>query len=170
MRLRTIGLAALVLAIVGTAAFFIWRSTWMRDVDLTPREAFTSGSIGTELVPKKVFDVLPELFPDQFQPAGAGAGDWVDQFGFIRREEADSSYGLPVGFEAARFNVCRWISADNRADLDQFVTAKFGDIARDLDGDVVFLASDGFSLNYEAERWPAIKFAHVKEYHAVKAA
>ena len=88
----------------------------------------------------------------------------------VLKERLKSEYGLPVGFEAARFNVCRWISADNRADLDKFVTAKFGDIARDLDGDVVFLASDGFSLNYEAERWPAIKFAHVKEYHAVKAA
>lgn len=95
-RLRTFGLAAGVLAIVGTAAFFVWRSTWTQDRDLTLREAFTAGSIGTELVPKVVFDVLPGLFPDQFQPAGPDAGDWVEQFGFIRGAP-DSEYGLPVG-------------------------------------------------------------------------
>ncbi|MBW8637994.1 peptide chain release factor 3 [Hoeflea sp. WL0058] len=88
----------------------------------------------------------------------------------VLKERLKSEYGLPVSFEAARFNVCRWISADRRADLEKFIDAKRGDIARDLDGDPVFLASDGFSLNYEGERWPDIKFVHVKEYHAVKAA
>ncbi|GKX33044.1 MAG: peptide chain release factor 3 [Rhizobiaceae bacterium MnEN-MB40S] len=88
----------------------------------------------------------------------------------VLKERLKSEYGLPVAFEAARFNVCRWISADRRADLEKFINAKRGDIARDLDGDPVFLASDGFSLNYEGERWPDIKFVHVKEYHAVKAA
>ncbi|MEO4044075.1 peptide chain release factor 3 [Hoeflea sp. CAU 1731] len=88
----------------------------------------------------------------------------------VLKERLKSEYGLPVSFEAARFNVCRWISADRRADLEKFISAKRGDIARDLDGDPVFLASDSFSLNYESERWPDIKFGHVKEYHAVKAA
>jgi peptide chain release factor 3 len=64
----------------------------------------------------------------------------------------------------ARFNVCRWISAADKAELERFINAKRGDIARDLDGDPVFLASDGFSLNYEAERWKAITFDEVKEY------
>lgn len=88
----------------------------------------------------------------------------------VLKERLRSEYGLPVSFEAARFNLCRWISADAEADIDKFIDAKRGDIARDLDGDAVFMAADGFSLNYEAERWPAIKFAHVKEYHAAKAA
>jgi len=88
----------------------------------------------------------------------------------VLKERLRSEYSLPVSFEMARFNLCRWISADTEADLDTFIDAKRGDIARDLDGDAVFMAADGFSLNYEAERWPAIRFAHVKEYHAVKAA
>ena len=88
----------------------------------------------------------------------------------VLRERLQVEYGLPVGFEPARFNVCRWISADDPADVDRFIDAKRGDIARDLDGDAVFMASDGFSLNYEAERWPAIRFAEVKEYHTQKAA
>jgi peptide chain release factor 3 len=79
-------------------------------------------------------------------------------------------YGLPVSFEMSRLSVCRWISADQPADLDKFLTARRGDIARDLDGDPVFLAQDGFSLRYESERYPAIKMVAIKEYHAFKAA
>ncbi len=55
-------------------------------------------------------------------------------------------------------------------DLDKFITARRGDIARDLDGDPVFLAQDSFSLRYEAERYPAIKMVAIKEYHVAKAA
>jgi len=50
----------------------------------TPREAFLSGSISAESMPLAVFHVLPDLFPDQMQPGGAAAGDWIDQFGFVR--------------------------------------------------------------------------------------
>ena len=88
----------------------------------------------------------------------------------VLKERLQAEYGLPVSFEMSRFSVCRWISADNAVDLDKFVTARRGDIARDLDGDPVFLAQDAFSLRYEAERYPAIKMAAVKEYHVAKAA
>jgi peptide subunit release factor RF-3 len=43
-------------------------------------------------------------------------------------------------------------------------------IARDLDGDPVFLAENAFSLNYEAERWKMIEMVAIKEYHVAKAA
>ena len=88
----------------------------------------------------------------------------------VLKERLMAEYGLPVSFEMSRFSVCRWISADNPADLDSFLSARRGDIARDLDGDPVFLAQDGFSLRYEAERSPAIKMVAIKEYHAAKAA
>lgn len=82
----------------------------------------------------------------------------------VLKERLAQEYGLPVGFEPARFTVCRWISADDRSEVDRFVEAHRGDIARDLDGDAVFLADSGFSLNYEAERWPAMRFETVKDY------
>jgi peptide chain release factor 3 len=88
----------------------------------------------------------------------------------VLKERLSAEYTLPVSFEMSRFSVCRWISADNEADLDKFVTARRGDIARDLDGDPVFLAQDAFSLRYEAERYPAIKMVAIKEYHVSKAA
>jgi len=64
----------------------------------------------------------------------------------------------------SRFSVCRWIGADTDAEVQRFVDAHRGDIARDLDGDPVFLAQHAFSLNYEAERWKDIGFAAVKDY------
>jgi peptide chain release factor 3 len=88
----------------------------------------------------------------------------------VLRERLLAEYGLPVDFEQARFSVCRWISANDPGELDRFVAAHRGDIARDLDGDPVFLAPHAFGLNYEAERWKAIRFEAVKDYQLQKAA
>ncbi|MDF1608345.1 peptide chain release factor 3 [Hoeflea sp. YIM 152468] len=88
----------------------------------------------------------------------------------VLKERLSGEYGLPVSFEMARFSICRWISAGDKNDLERFITSHRGDIARDLDGDPVFLASDQFSLNYEAERWKMIDMVAIKEYHVTKAA
>ncbi len=42
----------------------------------------------------------------------------------------------------SRFSICRWISADDKTELYRFMEAHRGDIARDLDGDPVFLAQN----------------------------
>ena len=88
----------------------------------------------------------------------------------VLKERLSAEYQLPVDFEVARFSVCRWISAANRLELQRFIEAHRGDIARDLDGDAVFLAQHAFSLNYEAERWKDIRFAAIKDYQVREAA
>ena len=80
------------------------------------------------------------------------------------KERLSAEYTLPVDFEMARFSVCRWIDADDPADVHRFIEAHRGDIARDLDGDPVFLAQHEFSLRYEAERWKDIRFETIKDY------
>jgi peptide chain release factor 3 len=87
----------------------------------------------------------------------------------VLKERLSGEYTLPVSFEQSRFNVCRWISADDRADLAKFIEAHRGDIARDLDGDPVFMAANGFMLNYEAERAPKLTFKTIKDYQVVRA-
>lgn len=82
----------------------------------------------------------------------------------VLTERLKVEYSLPVGFETARFTVCRWISAEDKDDLQKFIASHRAAIASDLDGDPVFLAENGFSLNYEAERAPKIKFATFKDY------
>jgi peptide chain release factor 3 len=110
-----------------------------------------------------------QLFqPDDGSPAIVGVVGALQLD--VLKERLSVEYGLPVDFEMSRFSVCRWISADDKGDLQRFVEAHRGDIARDLDGDPVFLAQHEFSLNYEAERWKAIRFAAIKDYQVREAA
>jgi len=88
----------------------------------------------------------------------------------VLAERLRQEYGMEASFEPARFSLCRWISADKAADLEEFVAAHKGDMARDLDNAPVFLAQNAFSLNYEAERWPQIRFAALKAYQPGQAA
>jgi peptide chain release factor 3 len=82
----------------------------------------------------------------------------------VLAERLESEYGLPISFEQSRFEVCRWVSCEDHAELDKFVAAYPSSIAADLDGAPVFLATSAFNLRYDQERWPKITFADVKDY------
>ena len=82
----------------------------------------------------------------------------------VLKERLLAEYGLPIDFDTTRFSVCRWVSAEDRAELDRFIAAHGSAIAPDLDGAPVFMATSPFSLNYEEERSPAIRFTDVKDY------
>jgi peptide chain release factor 3 len=79
-------------------------------------------------------------------------------------ERLNAEYGLPVSFEPSRFEVCRWVSAPDKAELERFVDAYPSSIASDLDDAPVFMASSAFNLRYEQDRWPKIAFTDVKDY------
>ena len=102
--LKAIQIIAITLAgtlLVGTFVFMFAESRWVDPNPTSPRDYFLHGSTGTELMPLAVFQVLPTLFPEQFQPAGNIAGDWIDQFGFVRGSP-DANYGLPYGINVSR--------------------------------------------------------------------
>lgn len=104
-----------------------------------------------------------QLFtPDDGSPAivGVVGALQID----VLTERLKIEYSLPVGFEMSRFSICRWITADDPAEVDRFIAAHRADIAHDLDNDPVYMAQNTFSLNYEAERWKAIRFEEVKDY------
>ncbi len=87
----------------------------------------------------------------------------------VLRERLQAEYSLPVSFEMSRFSICRWISAESPADLEKFIATHRGDIARDLDGDPVYLAQDGFSCATSGALSGG-QDGGVKEYHVAKAA
>jgi len=97
--LRPLLVAAAAAALVGAAALVAVEQTWDAPKHLSDPEAFREGTIGTEAVPLPVLQVLPGLFPEYFQPGGPDAGDWVAQFGLVRRDPRDP---LPVGFVVSR--------------------------------------------------------------------
>jgi peptide chain release factor 3 len=82
----------------------------------------------------------------------------------VLKQRLAAEYNLPIDFEAARFTVCRWVSAASASDLETFTNRHRGDMAADLDGAPVFMASSDFTLNYEIERAPKIAFSDVKDY------
>ena len=82
----------------------------------------------------------------------------------VLKERLQAEYGLPVDYDQTRFALCRWIAADDRAELDRFADAHNSAMASDLDGAPVFMAASPFSLQYEQERWKAVQFTDVKDY------
>ena len=73
-----------------------------------------------------------------------------------------NEYGLPIGFDPAPCDTIRWISAENRTDLDAFIARNKLQVARDLDEDPVFMAQSAFSLQWIEERSPEVKFTDIK--------
>lgn len=83
----------------------------------------------------------------------------------VLKARLNAEYGLSVDFEAAEFQLARWISSADRKALDAFVTANGSGIADDLDGDPVYLARNQFYLDHARERAAGIVFTDIKETH-----
>lgn len=56
-------------------------------------------------------------------------------------------YRVGVRFEDTDFTRTRWVTADNKEDLDAFVRANKSNIATDPDGRVIFMATGNWQLN-----------------------
>jgi peptide chain release factor 3 len=82
----------------------------------------------------------------------------------VLKERLQAEYGLPIDYDPIRFSLCRWVSADEPAELDRFAESHGSAMASDLDGAPVFMAASPFSLKYEEDRWTAVRFADVKDY------
>jgi cytochrome c5 len=92
-----------VVALVATAVWIRLENGWVKPVDRQPQDAFLHGTIGTELMPLPVVHVLPDMFPEHFLPGGPDAGDWVEQFGFLRDKDPSANQGLPIGFAITNY-------------------------------------------------------------------
>jgi len=88
----------------------------------------------------------------------------------VLRARLAAEYGLEVDWSPSEFQLARWISADDRKVLDQFVKGRSSSIAEDFDGAVVFMARSAFDLDYTGEHNPGISFTDVKDIHRRKPA
>jgi hypothetical protein len=100
--IRIVLVAGTVLVLVLTGLLLYREKGWAQPEFLGPREAFFDRTIGTEVIPLPVLQVLPELTRERkhFAPLGPDAGDWIEQFGFLRSKE---SKDLPVGFTLSHY-------------------------------------------------------------------
>ncbi len=78
-------------------------------------------------------------------------------------ERMKAEYGLEVIFETSPYQAARWISADNRADLEAFIEKSKMQMAEDVDGSPVFLGKSAWEIGYVQEKSPKIRFNTSKE-------
>ena len=78
----------------------------------------------------------------------------------VSRLEAE--YRVEAVLEAAPFDTARWLKGDEKA-LDSFVQFNRPNLAKDRDGDPVFLARSSWDVGYQQEKNPEITFNATKE-------
>jgi|CXWL01.1.fsa_nt_gi hypothetical protein len=101
-KLQILALALSGLVLAAAATFLILESTWAEPKELGVLDSFLLGTTGCEIMPLPALVALPKLFPEHFQPGGEAAGDWIDQFGFIRGTPGVNE-GLPQGFALSNY-------------------------------------------------------------------
>ncbi|MET0308331.1 MAG: peptide chain release factor 3 [Sphingomonas sp.] len=75
----------------------------------------------------------------------------------------DAEYKVAAGLEMAPFETARWISAEDPKDLQDFMALNRGAMAKDRDGNPVFLAKSAWEVGYIADRYAKVKFAATRE-------
>ena len=78
----------------------------------------------------------------------------------VARLEAE--YKVEAGLEAAPFDTARWLAGDEKA-LDEFEKFNRANLARDRDGDLVFMAKSVWDVGYQQEKNPELSFSATKE-------
>jgi len=78
----------------------------------------------------------------------------------VSRLEAE--YKVQAGLEAAPFATARWLKGPAAA-LESFEAFNRANLARDRDGDLVFMAKSPWDVGYQQERNPELAFSATKE-------
>ncbi|WP_213981089.1 peptide chain release factor 3 [Sphingomonas sp. dw_22] len=75
----------------------------------------------------------------------------------------DAEYKVAAGLEVAPFETARWVSAEDPAELKAFMELNRGAMAKDRDGNPVFMAKSAWEVGYIADRYAKVKFAATRE-------
>jgi peptide chain release factor 3 len=115
---------------------------------------------------RALVDLAEEGVTQVFRPLDGG--QWI--VGVVGPLQLDvlaariaAEYGIAAGFEAAPFETARWVSAEDPAALQRFVTRQRASLAEDRDGAPVFLARNAWDLNRTIEGWPGLRFSATRE-------
>lgn len=75
----------------------------------------------------------------------------------------EAEYKVAAALEMAPFETARWISSDDPAALKEFMELNRGAMAKDRDGNPVFMAKSTWEVGYIADRYSKVKFAATRE-------
>ncbi|MHA7820418.1 MAG: peptide chain release factor 3 [Erythrobacter sp.] len=73
-----------------------------------------------------------------------------------------AEYKVEAALEASPFATARWLKGEQKA-LDEFEGFNRANLARDRDGDLVFMAKSPWDVNYQVEKNPELTFSATKE-------
>ncbi|HEX2762854.1 MAG TPA: peptide chain release factor 3, partial [Allosphingosinicella sp.] len=101
-----------------------------------------------------------------FKPA-IGSAWIVGVVGALQLEVLETrmqaEYGLTLGFEPSPYDIARWISAEDPAELKRLVDTHRSSMAEDADQAPVLLIRNAWELGRFEQDWPKVKFASVRE-------
>ncbi len=75
-----------------------------------------------------------------------------------------AEYGVDAIFERAEINTARWVTCDDANVLNEFIRLNGSRLAKDVDGNLVYLAESRYNLNVVNDRYPKIQL-HVTREH-----
>ena len=73
-------------------------------------------------------------------------------------------YGAKVQFVSTNLYKACWISSDDQAKMNEFISSKMRHIARDKDGKLVFMAESKAWLQMVQDNFPEIQFHMTSEF------
>lgn len=76
----------------------------------------------------------------------------------------EHEYGAKCSFTPINYHIACWITSDDKNELDTFLKAKVGNIAKDKDDNLVFLAETPFLLQMAERDYPKITFHKTSEF------
>ncbi|MBT48285.1 MAG: peptide chain release factor 3 [Citromicrobium sp.] len=119
----------------------------------------------TKQLRKALDDLSEEGVIQVFYPE-LGANHIVGVVGQLQLEvlisRLQAEYKVEAALEPAPFATARWVKGDDKA-LEEFEKFNRANLAKDRDGDMVFLAKSPWDVNYQAEKNPDLKFSATKE-------
>ena len=75
----------------------------------------------------------------------------------------EQEYGAAVEFEAAPFEVARWVRSADAGLLKRLIDTHQAQSATDQDGAPVLLMRNAWDFDRLVREWPAVEFAAVRE-------
>ena len=75
----------------------------------------------------------------------------------------EAEYKVGTNHEPAPYDTARWLSSEDAGALKEFMDLNRGAMAKDRDGNPVFLAKSAWEVGYVADRYSKVKFAATRE-------
>jgi peptide chain release factor 3 len=83
----------------------------------------------------------------------------------VLQSRINSEYNVPISFEAINFELARWISSEDKKELERFISTNKLEMAEDKYGDPVYLAQSQWWLGRAERDYPKLVFHTTKERH-----